>query len=142
MQTTPLRSLALIVAANAMLLTNAIADVVVVTGAKSSITTLSTLQASQLFLGKVTSVGGTQASPIDQTPGTSVRDEFYTKVANKTPAQLASIRSNLIFSGKGQPPLALASSAEVKRHLADNPNTIGYIEASAVDPGVKVLLAP
>lgn len=119
------------------------ADVVVVVGAKSTVGTLTGEQVAQIFLGKTSSFpGGALAVPIDQADGTAVRTDFYTKVANKTAAQLNAYRSNLIFSGKGQAPKEVPGSADVKKLVADNPNMIGYIEKGAVDSSVKVVLTP
>lgn len=119
----------------------AFADVVVVVGAKSALGSLTVEQASQVFLGKVNSVAGTSVVPIDQAAG-ALRDEFYTKVTNKTSSQIAAYRANMIFSGKGQAPKEVASSADVKKAVNENPTAIGYIDKSAVDPSVKVVLSP
>jgi ABC-type phosphate transport system substrate-binding protein len=46
-----------------------------------------------------------------------------------------------VFSGKATPPKELlSSSADVKKFVAANPDAIGYIEKSAVDGSVKVVL--
>jgi ABC-type phosphate transport system substrate-binding protein len=45
-----------------------------------------------------------------------------------------------VFSGKATPPKELGSAAEVKKFVAANPDAIGYIEKSAVDGSVKVVL--
>ncbi len=118
------------------------AEVVVVVSAKSSTSTLTANQASDIFLGKSKELpGGGQAVPIDQKEGSAVRDEFYTKVASKSAAQVKAYWSKIIFSGKGQPPKEAADSAAVKKLVADNPNAIGYIDKAAVDGSVKVVLA-
>ena len=49
--------------------------------------------------------------------------------------------ARLTFSGKGVPPKELPNSADVKKFVAGNPNAIGYIEKSAVDASVKVVLS-
>ena len=48
---------------------------------------------------------------------------------------------SLAFSAKATPPEELGSTAEVKKFVAANPDAIGYIEKSAVDGSVKVVLA-
>ncbi|MDP9082371.1 MAG: LLM class flavin-dependent oxidoreductase [Pseudomonadota bacterium] len=47
----------------------------------------------------------------------------------------------IVFSGRGMPPQILASSAEVKKFVAADPYVIGYIEKSAADSSVKVVLS-
>ena len=118
----------------------ALADVVAVVSAKSAITTLSKSQVLDIFLGKTARFpDGSQAEPIDQSEGTSVRDEFYTKLAGKSAAQMKAYWSRIIFTGRGQPPKALPNSAEVKKRLIENPTAIGYIDADMVDASVRVV---
>ena len=78
--------------------------------------------------------------PADQAESSAIRDQFYNKVTGKQAAQVKAAWSRLVFSGKGTPPKELASSAEVKKFVAANPDAIGYIEKSAVDGSVKTVL--
>lgn len=113
------------------------ADVVVVVSAKSSASKLTKEQVADIFLGRSTSM-----VPLDQAPGSPVRDEFYTKVAGQTAAQVKTLWAKLSFSGKGTPPKALGSDDEVKAQLAANPNAIAYMEKSKVDASVKTVFEP
>jgi ABC-type phosphate transport system substrate-binding protein len=118
----------------------AAADVVAVVSAKSSVTTLSKSQVADIFLGKTARFpDGSQAVPIDQSEGTSVRDEFYSKVAGKTAAQIKAHWSKIIFTGRGQPPQSAAGSSETKKRVAANPHIIGYIEPDLLDESVRVV---
>jgi ABC-type phosphate transport system substrate-binding protein len=119
------------------------ADVVAVVSSKSPVTTLSKNQVMDIFLGKRTSFpDGSSAVPIDQTEGSAVRDEFYSRIAGMSPAQVKAFWSKIIFTGRGQPPKTVATSLEAKKLLVENPNTIGYIDQSLVDSSVRVVLAP
>ena len=119
----------------------ALAEIVVIVSAKSGATALTEEQASDVFLGKNSSLpGGGQAVPVDQTEGSPVREQFYTKVASKSSAQLKAYWSKQIFTGKGQAPKEAGDSAAVKALVAGNPNIIGYVDKSVVDGSVKVLL--
>lgn len=119
------------------------ADVVAVVSSKSPITTLSKNQVMDIFLGKRTSFpDGSSAVPIDQIEGSAVRDEFYSRIAGMSPAQVKSFWSRIIFTGRGQPPKTVASSLEAKKLLVANPTTISYIDQSLVDSSVRVVLAP
>lgn len=116
------------------------ADVVVVASSKSPLTSLSKNQVAEIFLGKTARFpDGRLAVPIDQEEGLAARDEFYAVFTGKSPAQLKSHWTKIIFTGRGKPPMAVSSSAEVRRLIAANPLTIGYIERSAVDSTIKVL---
>jgi ABC-type phosphate transport system substrate-binding protein len=125
--------------AAAMLLAMGVAqaDVVVVVGSGSSLGSMSKDQVADIFLGK-----SDKAVPVDQAAGAAVRDEFYTKVAGQTAAQVKTTWAKLSFSGKGTPPKVLDGDDAVKKFLAANPNAIGYVEKSKVDASVKAVLSP
>ena len=119
----------------------ALAEIVVIVSAKSAATALTEEQASDVFLGKNNTLpGGVQAVPLDQTDGTALREQFYSKVSGKTSAQMKAYWSKQIFTGKGQPPKEGGDSAAVRTLVAANPNIVGYIDKSVVDGSVKVVL--
>ncbi|MGA2190221.1 MAG: phosphate ABC transporter substrate-binding protein [Steroidobacteraceae bacterium] len=121
----------------------AMADVVPIVSATSAVTTLSKIQVADIFLGKVSRFpDGTQAIPIDQTEGSPARDEFYAGYAGKSPAQIKSHWAKIIFTGRGQPPKTMPTASGIKKLIAANPQAISYIERSAVDSSVRVLLQP
>ncbi|HEX6831946.1 MAG TPA: phosphate ABC transporter substrate-binding protein [Rudaea sp.] len=123
--------------------TGASADVVVVVSAKSDVGNLTNEQVSQIFLAKSTTFpNGTPAVPVDQDEGAAPRNEFYTKVTGKDAAQLKAYWSQLLFSGKAQKPAHAPDNNGVKALIAGKPGAIGYIDKSAVDGSVKVVLAP
>jgi ABC-type phosphate transport system substrate-binding protein len=120
--------------------TLAMAEVVVVVAAASPVQALTRNQVADIFLGKSNRFpSGKQAIPIDQTEGSATRDEFYTVFTGKSAAQLKAHWSKIIFTGRGQPPEAVANGAEVKKRIAGNPDSIGYIEAREVDASVRAL---
>jgi len=119
------------------------ADVVVVVSSKSPIKSLTAEQITKIFLGKtVTFPNGKTASPIDQPEGSAVRDEFYAKVAHKSPSQLTAYWAKIIFTGDGRPPRLLADNVAVIKAIASNPSAIGYIDKRAVNRSVRVVLTP
>ncbi|MBP1771175.1 MAG: ABC-type phosphate transport system, periplasmic component [Holophagaceae bacterium] len=119
------------------------AQVVVIISTKNPISKLTADQVSQIFLGQAkTFYTGAMCEPLDQAEGSGARNEFYQKVTGKNAAQLRAHWSKLTFSGKAQPPQALAGNQAVVKMVADNPKFIGYVDKSAVDGSVKVVLAP
>jgi ABC-type phosphate transport system substrate-binding protein len=117
------------------------ADVVAVVSSKSPVTMLSKNQVADIFLGKTARFpDGRQVVPIDQAEGTIARAEFYTQFTGKSAAQIKAHWSKIIFTGRGQPPRAVANGSEIKALLAGNPNAIGYIERTIADDTVTVLL--
>lgn len=110
------------------------AEIVVVVNPKNPATRMFSEQAAQFFLGK-----STLFTPVEHTEG-PLRNEFSQKVLGKDTAQVKSQWSKLVFTGKGTAPKEYASSAEVKKAVAADVQAIGYIEKSAVDDSVKVIL--
>lgn len=117
------------------------AELAIISHKDNPVSSIQPSDLARIFLGKASKFpGGETAVPVDQADGSAVYSEFYEKVANKTPSQLKAYWSRLIFTGKGQPPRAISSTDEVKELVSSNPNLVGYIESSAVDDSVKVLL--
>ncbi|MDE2401405.1 MAG: hypothetical protein KGL90_07040 [Burkholderiales bacterium] len=117
------------------------AQVAVIVNPKSSLASLTTEQAASIFMGKSNTLpNGTTAMPADLPEASAARDQFYSKAAGKTPSQVKATWARLTFSGKATAPRELPSAADVKKHVANHPDAIGYIEKSAVDGTVKVVL--
>ncbi|WP_374316534.1 hypothetical protein [Aquabacterium sp.] len=126
----------LMVAANV-----AFAQVAVIVSPKSSVTSLTSDQAAAIFMGKTNTLpNGSVAQAADLPESSNAHEIFYSKAAGKTSAQVKATWARLTFSGKATPPRELGSAAEVKKFVAGNPDAIGYIEKSAVDGSVKVVL--
>jgi len=111
------------------------AEIVVIVNKDNPASRMFSEQASQFFLGK-----SAMFTPVDQAEGSKIRADFYQKVAEKDPAQVKAIWSKLVFTGKATPPKEYKSNAEVKKAVADDPKAIGYIDKSAADDSVKVIL--
>lgn len=132
----------LIVLSVTLLAQSSQAQVAVVVGAHSTASALTSEQVSSLFMGKSEQLPGVGAVQLlDQPESTGVRDQFYTKVTGKQPAQVKAAWSRLVFTGKAAPPKEISNSEAVKKTVAANPSALGYIEKSAVDSSVKVLLS-
>ncbi|SEO08973.1 hypothetical protein SAMN05428959_104598 [Duganella sp. CF517] len=111
------------------------AETVVIVNPKNPATRMFSEQAAQFFLGK-----SDLFTPVDQADGSAIRNDFYRKVADKDVAQVKAAWSKLVFTGKATAPKEYASNADVKKAVAADPKAIGYIDKSAVDDTVKVIL--
>ena len=117
------------------------AELVVIVSARSPVTTLRADQVAAIFLGQSARFpDGVEAVPLDQRLGSPLRDAFYARVASKSPALLKAWWSKMVFTGRGQPPAEAEDSAAVRRRVADNPDTVGYIERGALDASVRPVL--
>ena len=118
------------------------AQVAVIVNPKNPAASMTADQVASIFLGKSNTLpSGATAAAVDQPESAAVREQFYSKATGKSAAQVKAAWSRLVFSGKATPPKELGSSAEIKKFVAGNPDAIGYVEKSAVDGSVKVVLS-
>jgi ABC-type phosphate transport system substrate-binding protein len=117
-------------------------DFVVIVAAGNPVTALRQEQVAAIFLGQTGYFpDGREAVALDQSLGSSIRDEFYSKVAAKSPALVRAHWSKIIFTGRGQPPREVPNSIAMRKLVAENRGLIGYIERSALDASVKAVLS-
>lgn len=117
------------------------ADLFVIVSARSAVVALRADQVADIFLGQVGRFpDGAEAIALDQGVGSPQRDEFYARVAAKSPALVKAYWTKMIFTGRGQPPREAPDSAAVRKLVADNPALIGYIGKSSLDASVKPVL--
>jgi ABC-type phosphate transport system substrate-binding protein len=128
----------------ALLLTAALgtaSDIVVVVSARNPAMALRPDQVASIFLGQSARFpDGAEAIALDQPASTPLRDQFYQRVAGKTPVLLKAYWSKMVFTGRGLPPREAADSVAVRRAVADNPALIGYIDRDALDASVRPVL--
>ena len=115
-------------------------DPVIVVSAKNPLSSLRSGQVAAIFMAQTDRFpDGAAAVALDLPPGSALRDAFYRRVADRSPALMKAYWSKMVFTGRGQPPRELHNSAAVRRVVADNPAMIGYIDRAALDASVKVL---
>lgn len=117
------------------------AETVIIVSSKNPNTALTTDQAEKLYLGKINAFpDGSTAIPMDLPKGAE-RDAFYSKLTGKNSNQLKAYWSKLVFTGSGQPPKEAESAQDMVNLVGINPNLLGYVDKSAVNSSVKVLLS-
>ncbi len=119
-------------------------EIIIIVSAGNQTGALRQDQVADIFLGQIGHFpDGREVIALDLGIGSTIRDEFYVKIAAKTPPLLKAYWTKMIFTGRGQPPRELADSVAVRKLVAANPNLIGYIDRTAFDSSVKaVLLVP
>lgn len=115
-------------------------EIVVVVTANSPVDSLSNNEVRNIFLGKSNRFpDGSKAIPLNRTENSPERDAFYQLIVGRSPAEIKSYWSKMIFTGRGQPPQEADSSKSLKKLLAANASYISYMDSTAVDDTVKVL---
>lgn len=116
-------------------------ELVVIVSARSPVTVLEARQVAEIFLAEAARYpGGAEAVAVDQKLGSPARNEFYSKVAARTPELMKAHWTKMMFTGRGQPPREAAGNAAVRRLVAADPAFIGYIDRSALNPSVRAVL--
>lgn len=102
--------------------------------------TLDASSIGKIFLGKSKRFpGGQSATPVNQSEGSDIMNQFNQKVLKRNSSQVKAYWSKLLFTGKGKPPAQLASDADVIKKVASDPSAIGYVDSASVDGSVKVV---
>lgn len=113
----------------------------VVIGNPAGVDALSYAEVKQLFLGKKTQLAnGQPAKIIELSDGHADRIAFHEATTGRSEAQLQSAWSRLVFTGKAEAPTQVADYRAVVNAVAADTNAIGYVDESAVNGSVKVLI--
>ncbi len=115
------------------------AEVVVVVGKESPVTSLSESQLRQLYLEGAGRIAGNSLKALDLPEESRVRTEFYEEAVGKSPAQMKSYWARMIFTGRGAPPRMVSGVRAMQVMLENNPELVGYLPADQVSSGLKVL---
>jgi ABC-type phosphate transport system substrate-binding protein len=78
--------------------------------------------------------------PVDLPESSPTREAFYKKATDRDQSQIKSLWARLAFTGQARPPKLAADAEAVKKAVAADPKTIGYIDKADVDASVKVVL--
>lgn len=122
------------------------AEIAVIVHPENPIKTLTTKQVSDLYLGRnrhfyTDAEKYSMAATIYEHPAnSSLREKFFRALNGMSVSQLNAYWARLRFSGEVLPPEAVADSRSVLDAVKCNRNAIGYVDASAVDGSVKIVL--
>jgi ABC-type phosphate transport system substrate-binding protein len=90
-------------------------------------------QVANVFLGRALDY-----KPVDL-PESNTRTDFYKKATDRDTSQVKAAWARLMFTGHGQPPKVMADAAAVKKAVASDPKSVGYVDKADVDSTVKVV---
>lgn len=94
---------------------------------------------AKIFLRQVkTFPDGSVASPVNQREG-ATSDDFRSKILKKNASQFKAYWAQQLFTGGAKPVQEVDGDDAVLKFVAETPNAIGYVDASKVKGGVKVV---
>jgi ABC-type phosphate transport system substrate-binding protein len=118
-----------------------LADTVVIVNKSAPIEKLSKDDVRSIFLGRLFVFPATdfEVNALDQANSSDLREWFYLQLANKSRRKMNTYWARYLFTGKGQPPLALESDQSIVDMVSISPHTIGYLDEKFVNAQVKVV---
>lgn len=122
------------------------ADVVVIVHPDNPVRNLSPKQVSDLYMGRtrhfqLSDDQTLQVASIYEHPAdSSVRETFFRLLNGMSLSQLNAYWARLRFSGEVLPPATAPDNKAVLETVSRNRNAIGYVDASAINDSVKVVL--
>lgn len=93
-----------------------------------------------IFLGKVSRHNGAKVVAVTLNEG-AVHESFLTEIVAKSGAQFRAYWNQMVFTGKGTPPVSFTSDKEVVKFVSENEGAIGYV-ASGTDIASVVKIEP
>lgn len=112
----------------------------VIVHSTNPVASLTRSELSRLFLKKTVAWTSGEVLPVDLGEDSEVRQVFSKRVLGKDVASVKGYWQQLIFTGRGVPPVEKASEADVLSFVATNRNAIGYISSTTpLGAGVKVV---
>lgn len=112
--------------------------VVVVAHPEIEVTTISRLELSKIFLGRLrTWSDGARVRPVDQRPDSTARADFTRWIHGRSVVTIEVYWKRMIFSGRGVPPPEVANEREVLEYVQTTPGAVGYVTRSEIQEGVK-----
>ncbi len=92
-----------------------------------------------IFLGKKTKWEDGQRIAVVTLKGGPTHEAFLKAFMNKTSAQFSNFWKKAVFTGTGRPPQVFATESEVVQYVGVTEGAVGYIDATSLHEGVKVL---
>ncbi len=116
------------------------AEIVVVVHPDNPLTSLSYEQVVDIYMGRqIQFPDGNFALPLDISPDSSLRGEFYSALVGKSIAQINAYWARLLFTGRATPPRVLPSLEAVIQAVSKNNDAIAYIDSVNLTSQVKAV---
>ncbi len=114
-----------------------LADMVVI--ANSSVPAAELSDVRKVYLGKKTRINDVAVVPV-LNQDSSLTQEFLDRVVGQSNNAFQAYWLEKVFTGQATKPKEMSGDAAIKAYVATTPGAIAYINRSAVDASVKVLL--
>lgn len=122
------------------------AEILLIGNSALSVNAISREEAINIYMGRFRKLpDGAVVTPLDQSARSPVRRDFYRRLVDKTPEEINTYWTRLLFSGNTQRPAEIQHVDDMLTRIANDARAIGYVERRQVDgllsgKGLKVLL--
>ena len=104
---------------------------VVIVNDANYLTSVSTAELNRLFMKQtVRWTTGQAVTAVDLKSDSPAREEFSQSVIGRSTAEVKAYWQNVIFSGRGIPPMEAPSEQSVVQFVRTTPGAIGYVSAT------------
>lgn len=110
--------------------------------ANTSVTSLTTSEVQQIFLGRRATIGSGERAILVTLEGGAIHEAFINGVVGRRPDQFENHWKQQVFTGRGVMPRSFSTEAEVIDFVARNSGAIAYISTSSganLPDGVSVI---
>ncbi|MBI5178236.1 MAG: phosphate ABC transporter substrate-binding protein [Nitrospinae bacterium] len=119
---------------------SASAEVAVIVHKDNPVKSIARLDLELIYLGKKKMFeNGDVIIPADLANESAARTEFFADVIHKDEDSYRLYWVRMIFSGKGQPPVAFRSEEEAVRFVATHKGAIAFVDADKLNGEVKAI---
>jgi hypothetical protein len=116
------------------------AEFVVVVNKSNSINALSKREVIDIYMGRyLTFPDGEMSQPLDLPAQSTLKNDFYQQLVNKSEQKINAYWARLLFSGRAKPPSQATSVEDALNKVEASKFAIGYIPKSQVTDTVKVV---
>lgn len=112
----------------------------IVMHADRNMTAVTRAELSDMFLGHTAAWSdGTRIVLVDQIATSQVRQDFSREVHGRSAAAIRSYWLQVMYSGRGVPPVEKKTDEEVLAYVATHPGAIGYVTSAASTGALQLL---
>lgn len=127
-------------AATLLFSSTSLGEIVLIVHPDNPVKELSRDQIIKIYMGRnLTFPTGKPALPLDMSPSSHSRQQFYNLLVNKSVAEINAYWARLLFTGRATPPRPVADAETLLETVRENPAAIGYIDVDSIDNSVKVV---
>lgn len=116
-------------------------EILIVSADQPALSNVTLSQIQDAFLSKPAARSDIDLVAVDRSETSDkIRERFYEKVIGKSMIRMKAHWSQLIFTGRGNPPAVAQDLSELKKILSQKKHAVGFVGGTESTDGLRVLL--